>query len=58
MDRLTQTKTDLQTLLSEKEDINMAEVISDLQYQEVVYQSVLESGQMALNLPNLFSFLG
>jgi len=58
MDRLTQTKTDLQTLLSEKEDINMAEVISDLQYQEVVYQSVLESGQIALNLPNLFSFLG
>ncbi|MBN1267465.1 MAG: flagellar hook-associated protein FlgL [Anaerolineales bacterium] len=58
IDRLTDTKSDMETLLSQKEDINMAEVISDLQYQEVVYQSVLESGKMALNLPTLFSFLG
>jgi len=58
INRLTETKTDLETLLSEKEDINMAEVISDLQYQEVIYQSVLESGKLALSLPNMFSFLG
>lgn len=57
MDRLEETRLDLETLLSQKEDVNMAEVISDLQYQEVVYQSVLESGKMALNLPNMFNFL-
>ncbi len=57
IDRLEETRVDLKTLLSQKEDVNMAEVISDMQYQQIVYQSVLESGRAALNLPNMFSFL-
>jgi flagellar hook-associated protein 3 FlgL len=51
------SKIELQALLSQKEDANMAEAISQLKNQEVVYQAVLQVGAKASNLMNLFSVL-
>jgi len=48
---------ELQALLSQKEDANMAEAISQLRNQEVVYQAVLQVGAKANNLMSLFNVL-
>ncbi len=56
MDRLDQLKTALKSLLSNKEDANLAESISMLKQQETVYQAVLQAGARAVT-PTLFDFL-
>jgi flagellar hook-associated protein 3 FlgL len=48
---------ELQALLSQKEDANMAEAISQLKNQEIVYQAVLQVGAKANNLMSLFNVL-
>ncbi len=57
-ERLETTSTDLKSLLSQKEDVNMAEAISYLRNQETVYQAVLEVGQRTISSLNLFQVLG
>ena len=57
-ERLTATEEDMKTLLSNREDVNMAEAISELQFEENVYQQVLYVGSTILNMPNLFQLLG
>lgn len=56
MDRLEQTKIALKSLLSAKEDANMAESISMLTQQETVYKTVLQVGSRAVT-PSLFDYL-
>jgi flagellar hook-associated protein 3 FlgL len=51
------TNSELKSLLSEKEDVNMAEVASLLENQTLTYQAVLEVGQRAISSLNLFSYL-
>ena len=53
-DTMTRTKTQIMSLLSEKEDVNMAEAISMLKGQENTYQAVLAVSQRATSLPGLF----
>ena len=55
--RMESSKIDLNSLLSQKEDVNMAEAISTLKQQELVYQSVLQVGNRALALTNLFEMM-
>jgi flagellar hook-associated protein 3 FlgL len=57
-DRITKSQADLKSLLSKKEDVNMAEAISNLRNQETVYQAVLEVGQRTISVTNLFQMLG
>jgi flagellar hook-associated protein 3 FlgL len=55
--RLEQTNLTLKSLLSEKEDVNMAEAIAMMQGQQTTYQAVLEVGQRAISALNLFDVL-
>jgi flagellar hook-associated protein 3 FlgL len=55
--RLEQTNLTLKSLLTEKEDVNMAEAIAMMQGQETTYQAVLEVGQRAISALNLFDVL-
>ncbi len=57
-DRYEKTQTELKSLLSLKEDVSMAEAISNLRSQETVYQSVLEVGKRAISAMSLFDILG
>lgn len=54
---LESTNLSLKSLLSEKEDVNMAEAIAMMQGQETTYQAVLEVGQRAISALNLFDVL-
>jgi flagellar hook-associated protein 3 FlgL len=56
-ERLEKTQIELKSLLSQKEDINLAEAIANLRNQETAYQSVLEVGQRAISALNLFDML-
>ncbi len=56
IDRLSATETDLRSLLSFKEDVNLAEAIANLQQQENVYRAVLQSTRSVLQ-PSLFDFM-
>jgi len=56
--RSENARTSMLELLSAKEDADMAEAITALAEQEMVYQSVLQAGKRILDTPNLFSFLG
>jgi flagellar hook-associated protein 3 FlgL len=56
-DRLEKAQIELKSLLSQKEDANMAEVISSLRHQETVYQTVLEVGHRAISALSLFDML-
>jgi flagellar hook-associated protein 3 FlgL len=47
----------LQGFLSQKEDVNMVEVISSLRQQETVYQATLEVTRRTLSTINLFDLL-
>ncbi len=58
LDRMQESQGTLKTLLSQKEDLSLAEAISQLRQQETIYQAVLEAGRRTLNLPNLFEMLG
>jgi flagellar hook-associated protein 3 FlgL len=55
--RLETTQVELQKLLSEKEDVNMAEAVSTFTYQQTVYQAVLEVGQRAISALSLFDLM-
>jgi flagellar hook-associated protein 3 FlgL len=57
IDRIQNTQTELKSLLSQKEDVNMAEAISNVTYQQTVYQTVLQVGQQAISSLNLFDML-
>lgn len=57
IDHLTQSKLTLTSLLSEKENANMAEMAVLLQTQQTVYQTVLEVGDRAISALSLFDFL-
>jgi flagellar hook-associated protein 3 FlgL len=57
LDQMTATQTEIKSLLSDKEDANMAESIMLLQQQETVYKAVLEVGQRAISTLNLFDYL-
>jgi flagellar hook-associated protein 3 FlgL len=54
---MEKTKIELQSLLSKKEDANMAEAISNLSQQETVYKTVLEVGSRALSIMSLFDYM-
>ena len=54
MDAMSQTQIELKSLLSSKEDVNMADAISQLRAQETTYQSVLEVSSRAINTATLF----
>jgi flagellar hook-associated protein 3 FlgL len=56
-ERLEKTQIEIRKLLSSKEDVNMAEAISNLQQQETVYRTVLEVAQRALSALSLFDLL-
>jgi flagellar hook-associated protein 3 FlgL len=56
-DHLGKTNLTLKSLLSEREDVNMAEAIAMMQGQETTYQAVLEVGQRAISALNLFDVL-
>jgi len=56
-DRMDKTQLQLKSLLSQKEDTNMAEAISLMSNQETVYKTVLEVGQRAISALNLFDYL-
>jgi flagellar hook-associated protein 3 FlgL len=56
IDRMGRTETDLKSLLSLKEDVNLAEAIANLQQQENVYQAVLQSTRSVIQ-PSLFDFM-
>jgi hypothetical protein len=55
---MTKSQIELKALLSGKENVNAAEVISQLTYQETVYKSVLEVAQRTISASNLFDYLG
>ncbi len=57
IDHLGKTNLTLKSLLSEREDVNMAEAIAMMQGQETTYQAVLEVGQRAISALNLFDVL-
>ena len=57
IDHLEKTNLSLKSLLSEKEDVNMAEAIAMMQAQQTTYQAVLEVGQRAISALNLFDVL-
>jgi flagellar hook-associated protein 3 FlgL len=57
IDRNQFSEIELEALLSQKEDANMAEAISQLTNQEVVYQAVLQVGAKANTLMSLFNVL-
>jgi flagellar hook-associated protein 3 FlgL len=56
-ERLEKTQLELKSLLSQKEDVNMAEAIVELRRQETVYQSVLEVSSRAISAMSLFDML-
>jgi len=56
-ERLENTQTDLDALLSEKEDVSMIEVAALLSNQETVYQAVLEVSNRAISALSLFDML-
>ncbi len=58
IDRTNSTQLELKSLLSQKEDINLAEAITNLSQQENVYQSVLQVSKRALSVLSLFDVLG
>jgi flagellar hook-associated protein 3 FlgL len=57
MDTMDKTKIELKSLLSSKEDVNMADAISQLKNQETTYQSVLQVSQRAMSTLSLFDVL-
>jgi flagellar hook-associated protein 3 FlgL len=56
-ERLEKTQIELKSLLSRKEDVNMAEAISAFTHQQTVYQAVLEVGKRAISALSLFDLL-
>ena len=57
IDRLQASNLVLKSLLSDKEDVNMAEAVAQLSSQENTYKAVLEVGSRAISALNLFDVL-
>ncbi len=57
IDHLELANLSLKNLLSDKEDVNMAEAVAMLTSQETTYKAVLEVGQRAISALNLFDVL-
>jgi flagellar hook-associated protein 3 FlgL len=57
VDHLDSSTLTLKSLLSEKEDANMAEVSVLLTNQQTTYQAVLEVGTRAISALSLFDYL-
>jgi flagellar hook-associated protein 3 FlgL len=55
--RIINSQTEIKSLLSKKEDTNLAEAISHLTNQQTVYQATLEVGQRAIAMATLFDYL-
>ncbi len=58
IERIEQAQIDLKSLLSEREDADLAETISLFRNQQTLYNATLESGRIVLNTPNLFELMG
>ncbi len=56
-ERIEKAQIEIKALLSTKEDVNMAEAISNLQHQETIYRTVLEVAQRAISALSLFDLL-
>jgi flagellar hook-associated protein 3 FlgL len=56
-ERIERTQIEIKSLLSKKEDANMAEVIANLRHQETVYETVLEVSNRAISSLSLFDLL-
>jgi flagellin-like hook-associated protein FlgL len=54
---LESVKLETQSLLSENEDINLAESIALLANQQTTYEAVLEVSQRAISALSLFDYL-
>jgi flagellar hook-associated protein 3 FlgL len=54
LDHMDTSKIQLSSLLSQKEDVNMAEAISNLTLQQNVYQTVIQVSNQAISLMDLF----
>jgi len=57
LDSLSSTETEIKSLLSYKEDANMAEAISNLTSQENIYKTVIEVSSRAISALNLFQVM-
>jgi flagellar hook-associated protein 3 FlgL len=57
IDTMEKAKIELKSLLSSKEDVNMAEAISQLSNQQSTYQAVLQVSQRAISTMSLFDVL-
>ncbi len=56
-DGIDKTEIELNSLLSKREDLNMAEAITLLRGQETAYQAVLEVSRRAISALSLFDYL-
>ncbi len=56
--RMEANQIDLKALISKKEDIDLAEVASELTLQETIYRSVIQITGSIASMPNLFNTLG
>jgi flagellar hook-associated protein 3 FlgL len=54
---LERTDIEIRSLISNNEDINVAEAISELSIQQTTYQKSIQVSAKALSLPNLFDYL-
>jgi flagellar hook-associated protein 3 FlgL len=57
IDQCTQLDLSLKSMLSQKENANLVEVITLLQQQEITYEAVLEVSRRTLNTMNLFDLI-
>jgi flagellar hook-associated protein 3 FlgL len=57
LESLNSTELEIKSLLSKKEDANMAEAISNLKGQETIYQTVIEVSSRAISALNLFQVM-
>jgi flagellar hook-associated protein 3 FlgL len=55
--RIQNSQTEIKSLLSKKEDTNMAEAISHLTNMQTIYQATLQVGQRAIAMATLFDYL-
>jgi len=57
LDRITKSNTEIKSLLSQKEEVNMAEVSALLKNQENIYQTVVTISSRTQSMMNLFESL-
>jgi flagellar hook-associated protein 3 FlgL len=57
LERMDQSDTEMQSFISQNQEVNMAEVYTQISTQEMVYRSVLQVSSRANSLLNLFEVL-